>query len=184
MKIYKISSGEFSDDQIKDAIENYTGKKIKGGLGDKNDISKFTFSTIKKGIKVELEHTSDLDTAIEIVVDHLTEDEEYYKKLSKMEQKAKDIMKFIKIADHTLDDTLNETLTRKLSFLIDKFLDAGGTIKEIKDNEGKKVILTLLGETKNYARTPEQLVEQLETELKKLEPVWVDKKTQGEPQTL
>jgi len=40
---------------------------------------------LEKGIKVELEHTSDKQTATEIAMDHLYEDPKYYDKLAKME---------------------------------------------------------------------------------------------------
>ena len=97
--------------------------KIKGGLSDKKtleDIAKkhayndSTDSTSKemilkmfnhikkeldKGIKVEMEHTKNRETAKEIAMDHLYEDPNYYIKLSKVEtnegkNSAKDI--FIK----------------------------------------------------------------------------------------
>jgi hypothetical protein len=44
---------------------------------------------IEKGIRVELEHTSDLDKARQIAIDHLSEVPDYYEKLKKMEDNAK-----------------------------------------------------------------------------------------------
>jgi hypothetical protein len=44
---------------------------------------------IEKGIKVELEHTSDLDKAREIAMDHLAEFHDYYDRLTRMEDEAK-----------------------------------------------------------------------------------------------
>lgn len=44
---------------------------------------------IEKGMKVELEHTSDLDKARQIAIDHLTEFPDYYDRLKKMEDEAK-----------------------------------------------------------------------------------------------
>lgn len=41
---------------------------------------------LKKGIKSELEHTTDRDIAREIAMDHLYEDPKYYTKLSKIEE--------------------------------------------------------------------------------------------------
>ncbi len=40
---------------------------------------------VKAGIKVEKEHTGDEDYALEIALDHLGEDLQYYVKLAKME---------------------------------------------------------------------------------------------------
>lgn len=43
-------------------------------------------SELKKGIKVEMEHTNDPSIAREIAKDHLMEDPDYYDKLEKMEK--------------------------------------------------------------------------------------------------
>lgn len=61
-------------------------QKLKGGKGDKADINDFDLEQVLKGIKVEMEHTDDFMTALEIVTDHLTEDSKYYTKLNKMEK--------------------------------------------------------------------------------------------------
>ena len=73
--------------------------QIKGGLADKLSIEqiaekhgvsvKSINKQIKKGIKVEMEHTDDKDKAAEIAKDHLTEDPKYYTRLAKMEDEAK-----------------------------------------------------------------------------------------------
>ena len=39
-----------------------------------------------KGVKVESEHTTDLDIAMEIAFDHVYEDPKYYDKLSSIEE--------------------------------------------------------------------------------------------------
>jgi hypothetical protein len=69
--------------------------KIPGGLAKGmtlNDIAKkhnISVDTIvkdlKKGMKVEMEHTTDVNVAKEIAFDHLFEDPKYYDKLAKME---------------------------------------------------------------------------------------------------
>lgn len=59
---------------------------IPGGLADKKQPGDFDPEALKKGLKVELEHTSDSDIALEIAMDHLTEDPLYYDKLQKMEK--------------------------------------------------------------------------------------------------
>jgi len=45
-------------------------------------------SQLKKGIKIEHEHTKDNTTARKIAMDHLLEDPEYYTKLSKLVEKS------------------------------------------------------------------------------------------------
>lgn len=72
--------------------------KLKGGKADKLTIQDIAnkFKTpiskiegqIKKGLKVEMEHTNDKEKALEIVMDHLTEFPDYYDRLNKMEKKA------------------------------------------------------------------------------------------------
>jgi GNAT superfamily N-acetyltransferase len=52
-----------------------------GGKGDTKDISDFDAKEVEMGMKVELEHTKDINIAKEIVADHLSEDPAYYSKL-------------------------------------------------------------------------------------------------------
>jgi hypothetical protein len=59
--------------------------RLKGGLGDKAKASDFDKAQVEKGIEVELEHTNNREEALEIVLDHLTEDPKYYTKLAKIE---------------------------------------------------------------------------------------------------
>lgn len=59
---------------------------LPGGLADKKTPKDFGPKALAKGIEVELEHTSDIDLATEIAMDHLTEDPKYYTKLAKMER--------------------------------------------------------------------------------------------------
>ena len=69
--------------------------KVKGGLADKmtiEDIAKkhsqfvgTMKNALEKGAKVEREHTNNHDMAVEIAMDHLFEDPDYYDKLAKME---------------------------------------------------------------------------------------------------
>lgn len=61
--------------------------RIKGGLADKRKPSDFDQRQLKIGMRVEREHTSDPKIAMEIAMDHLSEDPNYYKKLRKMEKK-------------------------------------------------------------------------------------------------
>jgi hypothetical protein len=55
-----------------------------------------------KGVKVEKEHTTDLDVAMEIAFDHIYEDPNYYDKLSSIEEMA-DMRSVEKYADDELD---------------------------------------------------------------------------------
>ena len=58
-------------------------EKILGGKADYiEDFSKFSKDEILKGMKEEFEHTSDPFVALEIVMDHLVEDPNYYAKLA------------------------------------------------------------------------------------------------------
>lgn len=63
--------------------------QLEGGLADGKAPEDFDEQSLIEGAKVELEHTSDPSKAIEIAMDHLTEDESYYPKLKKAEGYAK-----------------------------------------------------------------------------------------------
>lgn len=54
------------------------GDEIEGGLGDDKSPLEFDPEQIKLGMGVEMEHTNDPLIALEIALDHLTEDPEYY----------------------------------------------------------------------------------------------------------
>lgn len=80
-----------------------TSEKIPGGLGsqltgsmedqhqqiaDKHGVSVEEIEAeLKKGMEVEMEHTTDEDVAHEIAMDHLLEDPRYYTKLDTIEEK-------------------------------------------------------------------------------------------------
>lgn len=58
-------------------------------LAKKHNVSIDTLSNqLKRGIKVEHEHTGDAETAKKIAMDHIFEDPEYYTKLAKVEEKS------------------------------------------------------------------------------------------------
>jgi hypothetical protein len=63
--------------------------KLKGGKADKSSPKDFNPKALKKGKKVEREHTKDAHTTTEIAMDHLKEDPKYYDKLAKMEKSGK-----------------------------------------------------------------------------------------------
>lgn len=58
-----------------------------GGLGDKKTADDVDKQQLQMGISVETEHTTDPKIAMEIALDHLTEDPEYYTKLDAIEEK-------------------------------------------------------------------------------------------------
>lgn len=60
---------------------------IPGGLASGKKPSDFSSRSLKKGMRVEREHSSDPRIQREIVMDHLTEDSRYYEELAKMERK-------------------------------------------------------------------------------------------------
>ena len=74
----------------------FEGEVIPGGLSkgmtlrDIADKHKVSFEELKKqaekGVKVEMEHTSDINVAYEIAKDHLFEDPKYYDKLATIEE--------------------------------------------------------------------------------------------------
>ena len=59
---------------------------IEGGLAEDTK-KKFNIDQLIKGLKVEMEHTDDPRVAIEIAMDHLTEMDDYYDRLEKVEDK-------------------------------------------------------------------------------------------------
>lgn len=62
-------------------LEQSSEDKIPGGLADKAKPEDFNHRALAMGLKAELEHTDDLDIALEIAMDHLSEDPGYYDKL-------------------------------------------------------------------------------------------------------
>lgn len=85
---------------------------IKGGKADKmtvKDIAdKFKVSVdkieaqIKKGVKIEMEHTDDKERATEIAMDHITEFPDYYDRLIKMEKDAEKEFETVKESQRQL----------------------------------------------------------------------------------
>lgn len=65
-----------SYNEFKNLNEDY----IPGGKGDNVDPDKFDPDEIIMGLKVELEHTDKFSIALEIALDHLSEDPKYYTK--------------------------------------------------------------------------------------------------------
>lgn len=82
-KVKKLKISE-EQDEVNIDIEDIAkareeqGDQIKGGLGDDKSPLDFSAEQIKKGMAVEMEHTDDPMIALEITLDHLTENPEYY----------------------------------------------------------------------------------------------------------
>lgn len=55
--------------------------RLPGGKADGRDPSSFDPKQLANGISVEVEHTNDVMLAMEIAMDHLAEDPDYYEKL-------------------------------------------------------------------------------------------------------
>lgn len=71
--------------EVDDSLDKYTPSVEQ--LAKKHDTTIEAISSqLKKGIAVEMEHTSDRDVAKEIALDHLNEFPDYYDRLQKAEQ--------------------------------------------------------------------------------------------------
>jgi len=78
---------EDQEESIFSAAENAEGMACIEDLAKKHGVSLDVIqSQLKQGIKVEMEHTDDMDIAKKIALDHLAEDPHYYTKLAKMEK--------------------------------------------------------------------------------------------------
>lgn len=82
----KNSSAKLTDD-FKLVFAQYMNQNLDGGLADDKEPSDFNKKQLRKGTKVELEHSDDRAKAKEIAMDHLEEHPDYYKALEKMENK-------------------------------------------------------------------------------------------------
>jgi hypothetical protein len=74
-----------TNEEITAAFKDYTGQRIPGGEGDDHKIEEFDMEQMTKGVMVEFEHTDDVNVALEITIDHLSEFKKYYTYLEKME---------------------------------------------------------------------------------------------------
>jgi len=87
----EIGRKEMSAEMLSRMRKLYEYKKwqdrLKGGLADGMIPQDFSVEQLKKGVKVEREHTKDDMLALEIAMDHLYEDKKYYDHLEEMEKK-------------------------------------------------------------------------------------------------
>jgi len=82
---FKTTSKEFPVESVENSLDAITPTIDE--LIDKYEVSISILNRqIKKGIDVEMEHTSDPKVALEIALDHINEDLFYYEKLAKVEE--------------------------------------------------------------------------------------------------
>lgn len=78
----KIKGGIADNKTIKDIAKKHDKK----GYYDIDNMVSSLKKQLNKGIKVEMEHTNNREKAMEIAMDHLYEDPNYYSKLDKVEK--------------------------------------------------------------------------------------------------
>jgi len=84
---------------------------VPGGKADKKEDKDFDKKQLADGLKVELEHTNNIDLAKEIAKDHLTEDPDYYKKLKTIHKE--DSQKEADVSKLTVGMSVKHLLTGK-----------------------------------------------------------------------
>lgn len=82
------SSGPLPVDGVGCFWESDGGEELEGGLGDNASMSEFCYCQVIAGMAVEMEHTDDVEEALEITLDHLSEDEYYYSTVIPLEEVA------------------------------------------------------------------------------------------------
>lgn len=108
-----------------------TLNNIEGGKGADSNINEFDIESLVKGAVVELEHTDDILIALEITVDHLSEDRKYYEKLEKIEKHEPNSAKEEKIRA-----AIMQLKNGKISPVIKKSEDVMGILDD-ETNRGK-----------------------------------------------
>lgn len=85
-------------DEMKPNLEgiDYDTEFALAGFSNKYPNVKIDLAQVEKGIPVEMEHTSNKQVALKIVLDHLAEISNYYDLLAEMEDKAKEMGTFNK----------------------------------------------------------------------------------------
>lgn len=77
------------DLMIEETLNGLAKGKTLDDIAKKHDVSiEHLNSQLNKGIKVEVEHTKDKETAKKIAMDHLFENPNYYTNLRKIEKKG------------------------------------------------------------------------------------------------
>lgn len=97
---------------------------IPGGKAAGIDYSQFDQAELMEGIHVEMEHSNNIQTAMEIAADHLTEDPQYYQKLKTIHQDDTTQFKneqprFWQTGELVIDDQTRTYLQRDLNLKFD-----------------------------------------------------------------
>ncbi len=111
-KVFKLITLTLNKLKLKENIDLVKEDEIPGGLAagmTLNGIAKkhnvsvdMMVAEFKKGISVEMEHTSDREVAKEIALDHLYENPNYYTNLAKVEMAKSELDQVEKYADSQL----------------------------------------------------------------------------------
>jgi hypothetical protein len=148
--------------------EKSNDEELLGGLADKMSIGEIAEKhgiservirrQLQKGIKHEMEHTSDREKAKEIAMDHLYEMSDYYTKLSKMKEKAEDLY----IEDDKITMNFEEEDLAWVTIMAKNVVEGDiiSTIKSIRPFEVTEVIekngeikLYLISTDENFQKT-------------------------------
>ena len=132
-RINKTAIGE-SDENNLDNLEqekNKRGEILIGGKGDGKSIHDFDSKQILLGLNVESEHTNDILTALEVTIDHLSENPVYYTVMNTPEASAQagaseDAAKY--------DDKLTDTLLGFEPKNVNEIIGADGATSAVGDS--------------------------------------------------
>lgn len=118
MKKERIPGGKSKGKSLKD-IAIMHSKSDSKSKPDERKVEKMMDhlkSEFKKGIKIELEHTTDENIAREIAMDHLYEDPKYYTKLSKIEEMKRPKKITLNQLSEIIKRTINEDFVGGVSY--------------------------------------------------------------------
>lgn len=130
----------------KKSLEKAWKDKLPGGKADKKSPKDFDKQALAQGTRHEMEHTKDKKLAMEIAMDHLTEDPKYYDKLKQIEKANaahtfKDSLVAIDanlqaVSEQTASPELIQYLTSSISADLQKIPLAKGTLTVYKKEAG------------------------------------------------
>lgn len=113
MKKEKIPGGLSKGKSLKDIAVMHCDKKTDNFHSEVEKLHDKLKLELKKGVKVELEHTDDKTIAREIAMDHLYEDPKYYTKLAKIEEMRQPKKISISQLSEIIKRTVNEEMGGK-----------------------------------------------------------------------
>jgi hypothetical protein len=118
MKKERIPGGKAKGKSLKDLAVMHSKSSFKG-KADEEKVEKLFNQLkmeLKRGIKIELEHTTDEKIAHEIAMDHLFEDPKYYTKLSKIEEMKKPRKISVSELSTLIKESLNEVMVNNTNY--------------------------------------------------------------------